>query len=86
MELDLAGTYKYLGEIINEKTNLKDQITQIERKLEAAYQTVLAIAGGPPLQEHKNGNNMEAGHHMPDTNHHLRRGNKETHQNGKEKT
>ena len=45
MELDLTGTYKYLGEIINEKTNLKDQIAQIERKLEAAYQTVLAIAG-----------------------------------------
>ena len=28
---------------------------------------------------------MEAGHHMPDINHHLPRGNKETHQNGKDK-
>ena len=35
---------KYLGEITNDKTNLKDQITQLERKLEAAYQTVLDIA------------------------------------------
>ena len=40
MELDLTGTYKYLGEMTNEKTNLKDQIAQVERKLEAAYQTV----------------------------------------------
>ena len=31
MERDLTGTYKYLGEIINEKKNLKDQIAQIER-------------------------------------------------------
>ena len=45
MKLDLKGTYKYLGEMINEKTNLKDQKVQIERKLEAAYQTLLAIAG-----------------------------------------
>ena len=45
MTLDLTTTYKYLGEMINGKTNLKDQITQLERKLEAAYQTILAIAG-----------------------------------------
>ena len=31
--------------MINDKTNLKDQIAQLERKLEAAYQTILAIAG-----------------------------------------
>ena len=30
--------------MINDKTNLKDQIAQLERKLEAAYQTILAIA------------------------------------------
>ena len=45
MTLDLTTTYKYLGEMINDKTNLKDQIAQLERKLEAAYQTILAIAG-----------------------------------------
>ena len=43
--LDLTNTYKYLGEMINDKTNLKDQIAQLERKLDAAYQTILAIAG-----------------------------------------
>ena len=31
--------------MINDKTNLKDQIVQLERKLEAAYKTILAIAG-----------------------------------------
>ena len=30
--------------MINDKTNLKDQIAQLERKIEAAYQTILAIA------------------------------------------
>ena len=45
MTLDLTTTYKYLGEMINDKTNLKDQIAQLEKKLEAAYQTILAIAG-----------------------------------------
>ena len=45
MILDLTTTYKYIGEMINDKTNLKDQIAQLERKLEAAYQTILAIAG-----------------------------------------
>ena len=37
MTLDLTTTYKYLGKMINDKTNLKDQIAQLERKLEAAY-------------------------------------------------
>ena len=45
MTLDLTTTYKYLGVMINDKTNLKDQIAQLEIKLEAAYQTILAIAG-----------------------------------------
>ena len=45
MTLDPTTTHKYLGEMINDKTNLKDQIAQLERKLEAAYQTILAIAG-----------------------------------------
>ena len=31
--------------MINDKTNLKDQIAHLEKKLEAAYQTILAIAG-----------------------------------------
>ena len=63
--MDLTTTYKYLGEMIYDKTNLKDQIAQLERKVEAAYQIILAIAGDH--QEHTDGNSMEAGHHMPDT-------------------
>ena len=53
MELDPTSTYEYLGEMINEKTNLKDQIAQIERKLESAYQTVLAIAGDRHFKSQK---------------------------------
>ena len=45
MTLDLTTTYKYLGEMINDKTNLKDQMKKLERKLEAAFQPILAIAG-----------------------------------------
>ena len=45
MKLDLTSTYQYLGEIINEKTNPQNQITQLERKPEAAYQAALAIGG-----------------------------------------
>ena len=44
MKLDLTDTYKFLGEMINEKANLKDQMAQLKRKLEVAYQTVLALA------------------------------------------
>ena len=37
--------YKYLGEIINKKMNAKDQIEEIKKKVEAAYQTISTIAG-----------------------------------------
>ena len=36
--------YTYLGEVNNQRMNLKDQIKNIEGKTEAAYQTILAIA------------------------------------------
>ena len=39
--------------MINEKTNLKDQIAQIERKLEVAYLTGLAIAGDRHFKDTK---------------------------------
>ena len=45
MDLDVTHKYKYLGEMINDKMNLKDQITQTESKVEAAYQAITAIAG-----------------------------------------
>ena len=50
IELKIAGNvieetnkYTYLGEINNKAMNLKDQIKSIEGKVEAAYQTIIAI-------------------------------------------
>ena len=42
--------YKYLGEIFNSKGNLSDQIKELRGKVEAAYQTMLAIAGNKHFQ------------------------------------
>ena len=36
--------YTYLGEVNNRSMNLKDQIKSIEGKVEAAYQTIIAVA------------------------------------------
>merc|ERR1712208_21577 len=36
--------YTYLGEIINRKMDMSLQIVAIEGKVEAAYQTILAVA------------------------------------------
>ena len=44
MDLDVTHKYKYLGEMINDKMNLKDQIAQTESKVEAAYQAITATA------------------------------------------
>ena len=43
-EIDEADKYTYLGEVNNKAMNLKDQIKHIEGKVEAAYQTLLAVA------------------------------------------
>ena len=43
-QVDETDKYTYLGEVNNKRMNLKDQITQIERKTEAAYQTLIAVA------------------------------------------
>ena len=43
--LEFTDKYKYLGEIFNNKGNLKDHISEIKGKAEAAYQTLLKIAG-----------------------------------------
>ena len=43
MPIDNTNKYKYLGEVINSKLNLDDHISQMKGKVEAAYQTVLAI-------------------------------------------
>ena len=42
--LDETDKYTYLGEINNKAMNLKDQIKSIEGKVEAAYQTLVAVA------------------------------------------
>ena len=41
--LEETDKYTYLGEINNRKMNMKDQIAAIERKVEAAYQTLIAV-------------------------------------------
>ena len=50
MNLDYADRYKYLGLIQNSANNLKDQIKSIKGKVEAAYQTIMALASDSVLQ------------------------------------
>ena len=45
MEIDICDHYKYLGETINSKNNIENHIKEIEKKTEAALQTVLYVAG-----------------------------------------
>ncbi len=45
MTINFTDQYKYLGNIQNNKNNLKDQITEVKRKAEAAFQTVMTVAG-----------------------------------------
>ena len=42
--IEETDKYTYLGEINNRRMDLSDQITNIEGKVEAAYQTLLAVA------------------------------------------
>jgi hypothetical protein len=53
MDIDYVNQYKYLGEIINDKRNMEDQIPEIKRKAEAAFQTILVIAGDKELRKIK---------------------------------
>ena len=45
MILEYCNQYKYLGEMMNDKSNMQDHIKEIKRKAEAAYQTILTITG-----------------------------------------
>ena len=45
MTLGYCDAYKYLGILQNEKNNMKDHIQALKGKVEAAYQTILAITG-----------------------------------------
>ena len=51
MEITPTDNYKYLGEIINNKMNLKQHIKTIKGKAEASLQTILAIGGDRHLKE-----------------------------------
>ena len=42
--LEYTEKYKYLGEVINSKNNLENQIEELEKKIEGAYQTILKVA------------------------------------------
>ena len=50
MALKTTQNYKYLGEIINHKKSMKNQISESKRKAEGALQTILTIAGDPTLK------------------------------------
>ena len=50
MEIEYTTSYKYLGETINNKLNMENQISGIKGKVEAAYQTILVIAGDKELK------------------------------------
>ena len=43
MELEYCNAYKYLGRLQNEKNNMSDHIRALKGKVEAAYQTIIAI-------------------------------------------
>ena len=41
--IEETDKYTYLGDVQNERWNMSDQIISIERKVEAAYQTLIAV-------------------------------------------
>ena len=43
--LEYTNNYKYLRETLNEKANLEAHIQEVKGKVEAAFQTILSIAG-----------------------------------------
>ena len=66
--LEYTNKYKYLGETLNHKSNMEDQIKEIRKKTEAAFQTILTVAGD---KDFKGANNMETSGHLHNTNNHL---------------
>ena len=50
LQLESTEKYKYLGEMLNNKGNMDDQIKEIKRKAEAALQTIFTIAGDQELR------------------------------------
>jgi len=50
MNLEYCTKYKYLGIIMSNKNNQEEQLKEVRRKVEAAYNTILAIAGSVDLK------------------------------------
>ena len=50
MTIEYCEKYKYLGVVLNNKTNLKDHIEETQKKTEAAYQTIMSIIGSPDFK------------------------------------
>ena len=48
--LEETTSYKYLGEVINNTNTLDGQVKEVNRKAEAALQTILSIAGDQTLK------------------------------------
>ena len=53
--MQTTENYKYLGETINRKRSMKNQLKETRRKVEGALQTILTVSGDPNL----NGIQME---------------------------
>ena len=50
MKMECSDCYKYLGLLLNTKNNLDDHIKSTTGKAEAAYQTILSIAGNSNMK------------------------------------
>ena len=50
MPIEYCEKYKYLGITLNKKINMKDHIEEVQRKTEAAYQTIMSITGSPDFK------------------------------------
>ena len=51
MILEYTDKYKYLGKVQNNKNNLADHIKSLKGKVEAAYQTIMSVAGNTHFKE-----------------------------------
>jgi hypothetical protein len=47
MNIQHTDNYTYLGNVFNEKDNMKDHMKHINGKVEAAYQTIMTMTGNP---------------------------------------
>ena len=50
MNLQECSKYKYLGVMLSGKRNLEEHLNEVKRKVEAAFNTIMAIAGSSDLK------------------------------------